>query len=508
MHEVVEETSNSIPALSKAISQGALKGARGNSGVILSQLFRGFCKTISAEETIDAKMFASALRRGVDMAYKAVMKPREGTILTVSRAVADAAVAAAETEDDIVSIVDTALKAGQAMLKRTPEMLDVLKEAGVVDSGGMGYIVVFQGFQAALLGEDVSMEVENYIRESSYVEKGLDAPKLSAAASAEGEITFTYCTEFILDPLHEGVTAEDIERLRSRLAIIGDSLVLVGEETYVKVHVHTNAPGKVLQYGLRLGDLASVKVENMRQQHSNLLSLSDDSASLHKAEPSVPREPLGVVTVVSGEGIRKAFEDLGVKGFVSGGQSMNPSADDIVNAIRSVHCEDVIVLPNNSNIVLAAQQAAQLMEEECRVHVLPTKTIPQGISAALCLNPQLSAEENLITMEEAVSHVKSGQITYSIRDSVNNGLEIHEGDILGIGEGQILAAGKDLTEVFLEVLSKLYDGEDIISLYYGEGIQAEDAEQLSQAVGEAFPDCEVELCEGGQPVYYYIFSLE
>ena len=501
--EVEKTQSNSAGEVAEAMSRGALKGARGNSGVILSQLFRGFYKGVQGKTELVPADMAAAFRGGVEMAYKAVMKPREGTVLTVSRGFADAAIASAErqgTEADMILMMEEALAAGQATLERTPEMLDVLKQAGVVDAGGKGLLIIYEGWLGALRGEEV---------EGGYEEDAPSVPQeqdqaageeaLSAAAGSLQEITFGYCTEFIVTHLKENVSEEDVDRLKGRLSIIGDSLVVVGDESVIKVHVHTNMPGKALQYALRLGELSNIKIDNMREQHRSLVVKAAETAP-------VPRKPYGMVTVAAGKGIRAIFKDLQVEGFVEGGQTMNPSTEDILEAVKALNADCVYVLPNNSNIIMAARQAAELAE--CEVHVIPTKTVPQGLAAVLAFNPDADGQQNEQEMTEAISTVKTGQVTFAVRDSNFDGLDIHKDDIMGMNEGKIEVLGASIQKVTLELVEKMRTDEEIITLYYGQDVSEDEALALRDDLRERYPDCDVEAHNAGQPLYYYILSLE
>ncbi len=501
--EVEKTQSESAGEVAEAMSRGALKGARGNSGVILSQLFRGFYKGVQGKAELSPADMAAAFRGGVEMAYKAVMKPREGTVLTVSRGFADAAVASAErqgAEADMILMMEEALAAGQATLERTPEMLDVLKQAGVVDAGGKGLLIIYEGWLGALRGEEIEGEAEEGAP-AAQPEQDQTAGEeaLSAAAGSLQEITFGYCTEFIVTHLKEGVGEEDVDRLKGRLSIIGDSLVVVGDESVIKVHVHTNMPGKALQYALRLGELSNIKIDNMREQHRSLVVKAAEAAP-------APRKPYGMVTVAAGKGIRAIFKDLQVEGFVEGGQTMNPSTEDILLAVKALNADCVYVLPNNSNIIMAARQAAELAE--CEVHVIPTKTVPQGLAAVLAFNPDADGQHNEQEMTEAISTVKTGQVTFAVRDSNFDGLDIHKDDIMGMNEGKIEVLGASIQKVTLELVEKMRTDEEIITLYYGQDVSEDEALALRDDLRERYPDCDVEAHNAGQPLYYYILSLE
>lgn len=501
--EVEKTQSESAGEVAEAMSRGALKGARGNSGVILSQLFRGFYKGVQGKAELSPADMAAAFRGGVEMAYKAVMKPREGTVLTVSRGFADAAVASAErqgAEADMILMMEEALAAGQATLERTPEMLDVLKQAGVVDAGGKGLLIIYEGWLGALRGEEIEGEAEEGAPAAQpEQDQAAGEEALSAAAGSLQEITFGYCTEFIVTHLKEGVGEEDVDRLKGRLSIIGDSLVVVGDESVIKVHVHTNMPGKALQYALRLGELSNIKIDNMREQHRSLVVKAAEAAP-------APRKPYGMVTVAAGKGIRAIFKDLQVEGFVEGGQTMNPSTEDILEAVKALNADCVYVLPNNSNIIMAARQAAELAE--CEVHVIPTKTVPQGLAAVLAFNPDADGQHNEQEMTEAISTVKTGQVTFAVRDSNFDGLDIHKDDIMGMNEGKIEVLGASIQKVTLELVEKMRTDEEIITLYYGQDVSEDEALALRDDLRERYPDCDVEAHNAGQPLYYYILSLE
>ena len=501
--EVEKTQSESAGEVAEAMSRGALKGARGNSGVILSQLFRGFYKGVQGKAELSPADMAAAFRGGVEMAYKAVMKPREGTVLTVSRGFADAAVASAErqgAEADMILMMEEALAAGQATLERTPEMLDVLKQAGVVDAGGKGLLIIYEGWLGALRGEEIEGEAEEGAPAAQpEQDQAAGEEALSAAAGSLQEITFGYCTEFIVTHLKEGVGEEDVDRLKGRLSIIGDSLVVVGDESVIKVHVHTNMPGKALQYALRLGELSNIKIDNMREEHRSLVVKAAEAAP-------APRKPYGMVTVAAGKGIRAIFKDLQVEGFVEGGQTMNPSTEDILEAVKALNADCVYVLPNNSNIIMAARQAAELAE--CEVHVIPTKTVPQGLAAVLAFNPDADGQHNEQEMTEAISTVKTGQVTFAVRDSNFDGLDIHKDDIMGMNEGRIEVLGASIQKVTLELVEKMRTDEEIITLYYGQDVSEDEALALRDDLRERYPDCDVEAHNAGQPLYYYILSLE
>lgn len=477
----------------QAFGDGALKGARGNSGVILSQLFRGFSKSVSKEqETLDAQDFARAIEMGVEAAYKAVMKPKEGTILTVAKSMAKEARKQADAGAELLNLLEAVIDAGEKMLQKTPELLPVLKEAGVVDAGGAGLLVIYKGFKMAIDGEEVAEVLD------------LSLPKQVPASAMQdistAEIEFGYCTEFFITHT-KGVTEETIEQLRDKLLAIGDSLVVVGDPELIKVHVHTNMPGKVLQYALELGQLSKIKIDNMREQHQSLTGLSP-------VEEEKPKKQIAVVAVSAGDGLGAIFKDCLVDELVEGGQSMNPSAEDIKEAIERAPSDCVIVLPNNKNIILAAEQAGELTKKT--IAVIPSKTFPQGLSAMLSYRGEdASLEENAQAMKEALGGVKSASITKAVRDSHMNGEQILEGEFLGILEGDIVAHGADMKQTVNALLEQMVTEDDaVISFYSGAEVQEEDARALVDEVAEKYGDLDTELYQGGQPVYHYIISVE
>lgn len=477
----------------QAFGDGALKGARGNSGVILSQLFRGFSKSVSKEqETLDAQDFARAIEMGVEAAYKAVMKPKEGTILTVAKSMAKEARKQADAGAELLDLLEAVIDAGEKMLQKTPELLPVLKEAGVVDAGGAGLLVIYKGFKMAMDGEEVAEVLD------------LSLPKQVPASAMQdistAEIEFGYCTEFFITHT-KGVTEETIEQLRDKLLAIGDSLVVVGDPELIKVHVHTNMPGKVLQYALELGQLSKIKIDNMREQHQSLTGLSP-------VEEEKPKKQIAVVAVSAGDGLGAIFKDCLVDELVEGGQSMNPSAEDIKEAIERAPSDCVIVLPNNKNIILAAEQAGELTKKT--IAVIPSKTFPQGLSAMLSYRGEdASLEENAQAMKEALGGVKSASITKAVRNSHMNGEQILEGEFLGILEGDIVAHGADMKQTVNALLEQMVTEDDaVISFYSGAEVKEEDARALVDEVAEKYGDLDTELYQGGQPVYHYIISVE
>ena len=493
-----------MKSVAKAISSGSLRGARGNSGVILSQLFRGFTKVIANYSDIDTVVLAEACDKAVETAYKAVMKPKEGTILTVARGAADKAIDMVEETDDLEVFIKAVIDEAEAVLKKTPDMLPVLKQAGVVDSGGQGLVVVLQGAYDALMGKEIDY---SSIKQAAGSTSGIT--KISA--ETEAEIKFGYCTEFII-VLNNPLSDEEVAKYKAFLTSIGDSIVVVADDEIVKTHVHTNDPGLAIQEALKHGSLSKIKIDNMREEHQERLikDAQKIAAEQAKEEAAAPVElkEMGFISVSAGAGLSEIFSGLGVDMIIEGGQTMNPSTEDILSAIEKVPAKNIFVLPNNKNIILAANQAATLSKEK-KVYVIPTKTIPQGISALINFIPEQSAEENAARMAEELANVKSGQITYAVRDTVIDDKEIKENDFMGIGDSGILAVGTDMKETMLEMVDQLVDEESgIISLYYGEDVSEEDAQALADELQEKYEDLEVEVNDGGQPIYYYILSVE
>lgn len=496
-----------MPELSKAISHGSLRGARGNSGVILSQLLRGFSKTIQDHERIDQKLLAAAMERAVETAYKAVMRPKEGTILTVAKGVARKAVHIAKDNITLDEFMTRIIEEGEKVLAATPDMLPVLKEAGVVDSGGQGLIVVLKGAYAAYAGKPV------------------EAPKTAQDAAVkpvaktdvkrpEGDIKFGYCTEFIVN-LANSVSDKEVDRFKDFLESMGDSIVCVPDDDFIKIHVHTNDPGKVLQKGLSYGELSRIKIDNMREEHREMLELekSGQAENTDKAGEAVKEQPAeakkyGFITVAAGEGFDQLFNDMEVDIVINGGQTMNPSTENFINAINKINAECIFIYPNNKNIIMAANQARDLTEDKT-VIVIPTKTVTQGITAMINFASEYSPEENADIMNECIKAVQTSQITYSIRDTHVDDFDIKSGDIMAVGDRSILAVGSDINEVALSsVRTIMSDEAELISIYYGEGYTKEQAEELGNAIEEEYPDCSVEVQFGGQPVYYCIISVE
>ena len=488
--ELVACQSNEISNIAEAVSKGALRGARGNSGVILSQILRGFCNSLKIAKEIDTKAFAQALIMGAEVAYGAVSKPKEGTILTVARMVAEHAKSVRSKCKDFESFLPELIEAGNNAVELTPSLLPVLKKAGVVDAGGKGLMCLYEGMLKALNGESVGPE--SIIADV----KGQDAPMEHAEIMSLGDIEFAYCTEFFIINLKKKTTLADIERLREKLMSIGDSVIVIGDLEFVKVHVHTNNPGKALTEALELGELDKLKIENMLEQNRELIKK-------YEAE----KKEMGMLAISAGDGISSIFKDIMVDGVIEGGQSMNPSANDIANAIAKINADNVFVFPNNKNIILAAEQAKALVEKK-KIHVIPTKNIPQGFSAALAFNPELSVNENKANMIHALDAVTVGQVTYAVRNTKLYGFDLKVGDIMGLDNKKILAKGNDVSEVTLNLIEKLRSGEEIITLYYGQDVKEEDAIKVQEAIMEKYPDCDVELHYGGQPIYYYYIALE
>ena len=499
--EVASLEELNLETLAKAISSGSLRGARGNSGVILSQLLRGFTKTIKYEKEITTDIIVEACQKAVATAYKAVMKPKEGTILTVAKGCAEKASELAAEGADMETILGGALSYAEDVLAQTPEMLPVLKEAGVVDSGGQGLIQVLKGAFDAYLGKEV-----NYTIESG--EKAAGA-QVSAEAPA-AEIKFGYCTEFIIMTKKPMEEAEELA-FKAFLESIGDSIVVVADDDIVKVHVHTNQPGVAITKALTYGELSRMKIDNMREEHQEKL-IKDASKRAQEeakaAKPAMPHKEVGFISVSIGEGIGEIFRGLGVDYLIEGGQTMNPSTEDMLNAIEQVNADTIYILPNNKNIILAANQAQALTKDK-QIIVIPTKTVPQGISAIINYAPDKSAEENKEAMTEGLSLIKTGQITYAVRDTHIDDKTIHEGNIMGIGDHSILAVGEEIAAVTKETISLMLDEDsELISVYYGADISEEDAQALGAELEEQYPDCEVEVYSGGQPIYYYVVSVE
>ncbi len=487
--------------ISKAISSGSLRGARGNSGVILSQLFRGFTKEIKEVSTIDAKVIAKSFERAVETAYKAVMKPKEGTILTVAKGVAEKAVEMAEKTENLEEIFKAVIEHGDYVLSQTPEMLPVLKQAGVVDSGGQGLMQVLKGAYDCFLGKEIDFTIE-----------GAKGASVNVVVSDEDvDIKFGYCTEFII-MLEKEFNDKDEKEFKAYLESIGDSIVCVSDDDIVKIHVHTNDPGLAIQKALTYGSLTKMKIDNMREEHQEKLIKDAEklAAEQKAAEKDVPMEhkEVGFISVSVGEGVNEIFKGLGVDYIIEGGQTMNPSTEDILNAIDKVNADVVYVLPNNKNIILAANQAESLVEDK-KVVVIPTKTVPQGITALINFIPDNSVEDNIERMTEEIGRVKTGQVTYAVRDTELDGKVIKENDIMGIGDKGIVAVGQDIKATTVEMVKELMDDmSELISVYYGADVTEEDAEAVVAEIEELYPDVDVEVNYGGQPIYYYLVSIE
>ena len=505
--EVSSLTDPDMETLAKAISSGSLRGARGNSGVILSQLLRGFTKGTKGHKEMDAVVIAAAMEKAVETAYKAVMKPKEGTILTVAREAAVKAAEIAEESANLELFFRAIFEHAEKTLARTPEMLPVLKEAGVVDSGGQGLLEVLRGAIDGFLGKDVDY--------SDFQKPGA-AAVTRISPQAEADIKFGYCTEFII-LLDKPMPIEEEHSFKEFLTSIGDSIVLVADDEIVKVHVHTNHPGQAFERALTYGALSRMKIDNMREEHQEKLikdaeKLAREQEEQEKKEAAAKaakeHKKYGFISVSVGEGLSTLFKELNVDYIIEGGQTMNPSTEDMLNAIAEVNADTIYIFPNNKNIVLAANQARDLTEDK-EIVVVPTKTIPQGITALISFQPEMNGEENLEAMMEAVSMVKTGQVTYAVRDTRLDEKEIHEGDIMGIGDHGILAVGKGRENVAKEMVAAMVDEDsEVISIYYGAETTEEDAESLAAELEEAYPDCEVEVNMGGQPIYYYIISVE
>jgi DAK2 domain fusion protein YloV len=510
--EVSSLTNPTMAELAKAISSGSLRGARGNSGVILSQLFRGFCKVIKEYDEIDVTILCEACQKAVETAYKAVMKPKEGTILTVAKGAAEKALELSDDTEDVVTFVEEVIKQAEYVLDQTPEMLPVLKQAGVVDSGGQGLVQVLKGAYDALIGKEIDYTIEG-------ASTGAAPAKISA--ETEAEIKFGYCTEFII-VLNAPMSDNEEHAYKAFLESIGDSIVVVADDEIVKTHVHTNDPGLALQKALTFGSLSKIKIDNMREEHQEkLIKDSQKLAAQQKAEEeayeaaqaeektnNMPAKEMGFVSVSIGEGMNEVFRGLGVDYLIEGGQTMNPSTEDMLNAIEHVNAKTVFILPNNKNIIMAANQAVDLVEDK-QIIVIPTKTIPQGITALVNYIPDHSAEENKEQMMAEIENVKTGQVTYAVRDTEIDGKTIKQNDFMGIGDKSILSVGTDLRATTLEMVDAMVDEDSaIVSIYFGSDSDEDSANELAAAIEEKYPDVEVEVNDGGQPIYYYVISVE
>lgn len=487
--------------IAKAISSGSLRGARGNSGVILSQLLRGFTKEIREHKEIDAVILAKACERATATAYKAVMKPKEGTILTVVKGISRKAEELAETTEDLEVFIPEVIKYAEEVLAQTPEMLPVLKEAGVVDSGGQGLLEVIHGAYDAFLGKEIDYAA---------IEASGGTKMVKPSQQAEADIKFGYCTEFIIMTEKEFTDKNEAE-FKAYLESIGDSIVCVADDDIVKIHVHTNDPGLAIQKALTYGQLSRMKIDNMREEHQEKLIKDAEKAAAQQAsekKKKEPRKPVGFIAVSIGEGMNGIFRELGADYIIEGGQTMNPSTDDMLSAIDEVNADHIFILPNNKNIILAANQAQSLTDDK-DIIVIPTKTVPQGITAIISYMPEADVDTNIEALEEAIKNVKTGQVTYAVRDTHIDDKEIHEGDIMGIGDRGILAVGQSVEETTKEMLAQLVDEEsELISLYFGQDVLEEDAENFAQEVEELYPDVDVDVHMGGQPIYYYVLSVE
>ena len=510
--EVSSLTNPTMAELAKAISSGSLRGARGNSGVILSQLFRGFSKVIKEYDEIDVTILCEACQKAVETAYKAVMKPKEGTILTVAKGAAEKALELSDETEDVVTFVEEVIKQAEYVLDQTPEMLPVLKQAGVVDSGGQGLVQVLKGAYDALIGKEIDYTIEG-------APTGAAPAKISA--ETEAEIKFGYCTEFII-VLNAPMSDNEEHAYKAFLESIGDSIVVVADDEIVKTHVHTNDPGLALQKALTFGSLSKIKIDNMREEHQEkLIKDSQKLAAQQKAEEeayeaaqadektnNMPAKEMGFVSVSIGEGMNEVFRGLGVDYLIEGGQTMNPSTEDMLNAIEHVNAKTVFILPNNKNIIMAANQAVDLVEDK-QIIVIPTKTIPQGITALVNYIPDHSAEENKEQMMAEIENVKTGQVTYAVRDTEIDGKTIKQNDFMGIGDKSILSVGTDLRATTLEMVDAMVDEDSaIVSIYFGSDSDEDSANELAAAIEEKYPDVEVEVNDGGQPIYYYVISVE
>ena len=514
--EVAAIENPTMESIAKALSSGSLRGARGNSGVILSQLFRGFTKEIKESNEITVTSLANAFTRATETAYKAVMKPKEGTILTVAKGMAEKAVDLATQTDDVIDFLTQIIEEGDYVLSQTPEMLPVLKQAGVVDSGGQGLMQVMKGGLDGLLGRGIPFDAVAPAAGNTESTK----PKVAAGSDelSTSDIKYGYCTEFIVN-VEKAYDMDEEQKFKGYLESIGDCVVVVSDDDIIKVHVHTNHPGLAFEKGLTYGSLSRMKIDNMREEHherliqnaSNVAQTPETPAEAKKEEAPAsnePRKPYGFIAVSIGKGLGEIFKGIGADYLIEGGQTMNPSTEDMLNAIEKVNADVVYILPNNKNIILAAEQAKSLVEDK-KIFVVPSKTVPQGIAALINFLPDLSPEENLENMTSEMGRIHTGQITYAVRNTNIDGMEIHEGDIMGIGDSGMLAVGQNVNETVLETLKRMVEDEsELISVYFGEDVTEEDAEALVEKVQTAFPNCEVELNDGGQPIYYYLLSVE
>ncbi|MBQ7915053.1 MAG: DAK2 domain-containing protein [Clostridia bacterium] len=498
--EISSLTSTSMAEFADKLAKGALRGARGNSGVILSQILKGFSNAIAKSDECDAKTFAKGMREGAELAYRAVSKPKEGTILTVIRGMAEEAIDLAKRTNNIEKLMNGILEKGELVLAQTPDMLDVLKKAGVVDSGGYGLIVLFKGLIMGYLDQEITGAEEYAVADtkSATIDSAFpDDSELILDYESLGELDFGYCTEFFITNIKKRTTVTDIDKLRDYLNEIGNSVICIGDLSLIKVHVHTNNPGKALSKAIMLGEIDKIKIENMMEQNRQL-----------RARYEAERKQIGILAVCAGEGFSAIFKDLLVDQVIEGGQTMNPSADDIARAVRKINAENIIILPNNKNIILSAEQSRTLIQNR-NIFVLPTKDIPQGLAACLNFSPDASLSENLENMTAAFSTIDAGQVTYAVRDTVIDSLVIKKGDIIGIDKGKIVRSGKDIQDVTTALIeSMLTEDKEVVTLYYGQDVSEEDAEAYISSLEEKHPDIEFILHYGGQPLYYYILSVE
>ena len=508
--EVAALETDDMKVLCKAIASGSLRGARGNSGVILSQLFRGFTRELAAAEknTVEIPQLAAAFVRATETAYKAVMKPKEGTILTVARAMSDKAEELQNGATDIIAFAKDIIAAGDAALEQTPELLPVLKQAGVVDSGGQGLMTVMHGAFQALSGEIGEVFLENF--DAAQASESREAHPIDTSHLDTSEIRFGYCTEFIVN-LEHPLSDDEEQAFKSFLESIGDSIVCVASEDMVKVHVHTNDPGLAIQKGLSMGSLSRMKIDNMREEHNERLIRNASQLAAEekrKQAASAEKKPYGFLSVSVGDGLDRIFKEIGVDQLISGGQTMNPSTEDILNAIAAINADTIFILPNNKNIILAAQQARDLTEGK-NVVVVPTRNIPEGITAMVSFLPESSPEENLAAMQEAIRHLATAEVTYAVRDTTMDDFEIHAGDFMAIGQNGMLTVEKKVEDAVRNAIEKLTaDGKELVTLYYGSDVSEQNAKLVKELAEARFEDCEVELNYGGQPVYYYFISAE
>ena len=499
--EINQLSSTSMAEFADKLAKGALRGARGNSGVILSQILKGFSNVIAGCEEVDARNFAKGLREGAQLAYNAVSKPKEGTILTVVRGMAEEAMDVAKRTNSIEKLLNAVLAKGEETLAKTPDMLDVLKRAGVVDSGGFGLITLFKGIIMGYLDQEVTGAEEYALSETAkpqaFDSDFPDDSEMFVDYESLGELDFGYCTEFFIINIKKRTTVTDIDKLRDYLNEIGNSVICIGDLSMVKVHVHTNNPGKALSKALTLGELDKIKIENMMEQNRQL-----------RAKYEAERKPIGLLAVCSGEGFSAIFKDLLVDQVIEGGQTMNPSAEDIASAARKINAENIIILPNNKNIILSAEQSRTLVQRR-NIFVLPTKDLPQGIAAVLNYSPDASLSENLENMTAAFSNIDAGQVTYAVRDTVIDNFVIKKGNIIGLDKGSIVTSGKSVEKVTMSLIDRMMsEDKEVVTLYYGSDVKEEDAEAFAQKVQETHPDIEVILHYGGQPLYYYVLSVE